>query len=53
MESGTLDTPVEYLCNIAHGQARYIGLIGDGEKEWDVMNWKERIERFVSDSDHQ
>jgi radical SAM protein with 4Fe4S-binding SPASM domain len=27
MEHGTLDTPVEYLCRIAHAQARYIGLL--------------------------
>jgi len=32
MEHGTLDTSVEYLCEIAHIQARYMGLIKDDEK---------------------
>jgi radical SAM protein with 4Fe4S-binding SPASM domain len=42
-EHGTLDTPVEYLCEIAHAQARYLGLLGKDEKAWDVLDWKERI----------
>jgi sulfatase maturation enzyme AslB (radical SAM superfamily) len=29
MEHGTLDTPVEYLCSVAHAQARHLGLITD------------------------
>lgn len=45
-EHGTLDTPVEYLCEIAHAQARYLGLIKDNEKAWEVDNWKERISSF-------
>ncbi len=43
MEHGTLDTPVEYLCEVAHEQARYLGLIEDGENAWEVKDWKERI----------
>jgi radical SAM protein with 4Fe4S-binding SPASM domain len=46
MEHGTLDTPVEYLCGIAHAHARYLGLIKDNEKAWEVDNWKERIRSF-------
>jgi radical SAM protein with 4Fe4S-binding SPASM domain len=43
IEHGTLDTPVEYLCEIAHEQARYLGLIEDGENAWEVKDWKERV----------
>ncbi len=35
-EHGTLDTPVEYLCDIAHVQARWLGWLKDGEKAWEV-----------------
>lgn len=48
MESGTLDTPVEYLCDVAHAQARYLGLIGEHEKAWEVTDGKERGERFAA-----
>ncbi len=41
-EHGTLDTPVEYLCEIAHAQALYLGLLQPGEKAWEVNNWQER-----------
>lgn len=43
MEHGTLDTPVEYLCDVAHAQAKYLGLIKEREKAWKVENWKERL----------
>ena len=46
MEHGTLDTPVEYLCGIAHAQACYLGLIKDNEKAWEVAHWEERISSF-------
>ncbi len=46
MEHGTLDTPVEYLCEVAHGQARYLGLITMNENAWEVTGWRERIEGF-------
>lgn len=42
-EHGTLDTPVDYFCEIAHTEARAIGLLGKDEKAWEVMDWKERI----------
>ena len=34
MEHGVLDKPVEYLCEIAHLQAGYLGILKDGEKGW-------------------
>lgn len=46
MEHGTLDTPVEYLCDVAHAQARYLGLIKKNENAWHVLNWQERIDLF-------
>ena len=46
-EHGTLDTPVEYLCQVAHAQARYLGLLAEGEWAWEVLDWRERIERLV------
>ena len=47
MEHGTLDTPVEYLCAVAHAQARFLGLLNDNENSWDVENGKERVGRFA------
>lgn len=47
MEHGTLDTPVEYYCQIAHVQARYLGLVKDGEPAWEVKDWKERVRKFT------
>jgi hypothetical protein len=46
MEHGTLDTPVEYLCRIAHAQARFLGLLNEGENAWEVTDWRERLVRF-------
>lgn len=43
-EHGTLDTPVEYFCRVAHAQARFLGLITEREQAWDVRNSKERIQ---------
>ncbi len=42
-EHGTLDTPVEYLCQTAHAQARLLGLLAQGEQAWEVSDWKARI----------
>ncbi|NMW21537.1 MAG: radical SAM protein [Chlorobiaceae bacterium] len=47
MEYGTLDRPVEYLCEVAHAQARFLGLLGDEESAWEVEGWKERVAGFV------
>jgi len=46
VEHGTLDTPVEYLCEIAHTQARFLGLLKEGEKAWEVEDWRKRIRSF-------
>jgi len=50
MENGTLDTPVEYLCDVAHAQARYLGLIGEYENAWEITDGRERVERFAARS---
>jgi radical SAM protein with 4Fe4S-binding SPASM domain len=50
MEHGSLDTPIEYHCQIAHLQARFLGLIKDDEKAWEVEDWRGRIKEFVGDS---
>lgn len=42
-EHGTLDTPVEYLCEVAHAQARWLGLLRDGERAWEVEDGRERV----------
>lgn len=47
-EHGTLDTPVDYFCGIAHAQAEAIGLLEAGEKAWDVRDWPARLERLAS-----
>jgi len=47
MEYGTLDTPVEYLCEVTHAQARFLNLIEENEMAWNVKNWKERLKRFT------
>lgn len=45
-EHGTLDTPVEYFCELAHVQALWLGLLVKDEKAWRVKDWKERIKRL-------
>ena len=34
MEHGTLDTPVEYLCRLAHGRAYELGILHSDEQGW-------------------
>ena len=46
MEHGTLDTPVDYLCRVAHAQARDLGLLKNGEKAWEVEDWMDRVNAF-------
>ncbi|NQT16237.1 MAG: hypothetical protein HQ582_25995 [Planctomycetes bacterium] len=48
-EHGTLDTPVEYLCEVAHAQARFLGLLEEDENAWDVEDWRERIEAMTEE----
>lgn len=43
MEHGTLDTPVEYFCQVAHAQARFLGLLQQGERAWEVQDWQARL----------
>lgn len=43
MEHGTLDTPVEYFCEVAHTQARALGWLGEAERAWEVANWEDRL----------
>ncbi len=45
-EHGTLDTPVEYLCEVAHAQARKLGLLGEDEKSWEVTDGQARVARL-------
>ena len=47
MEHGTLDTPVDYLCQVAHAQARYVGLLEQDELAWEVRDWRQRVTGFV------
>ncbi|MFA4992266.1 MAG: radical SAM protein [Candidatus Omnitrophota bacterium] len=47
MEHGTLDTPVEYFCGVAHAQARFFGLLKERENAWEVRDWEERLDSFV------
>jgi len=42
-EHGTLDTPVEYLCQVAHAQARWLGWLGQNERGWEVGEWRQRV----------
>jgi radical SAM protein with 4Fe4S-binding SPASM domain len=45
-EHGTLDTPVEYLCEIAHAQGRQLGLLEEEERAWKIEDWRERIRDY-------
>jgi MoaA/NifB/PqqE/SkfB family radical SAM enzyme len=45
-EHGTLDTPVEYFCELTHAQGRYLGLLKSGEVAWEVKDWPGRVEEF-------
>ena len=35
-ENGTLDTPVEYLCSVAHAQARWLGWLAPDAYAWEA-----------------
>jgi radical SAM protein with 4Fe4S-binding SPASM domain len=45
-EHGTLDTPVEYLCEIAHALALDLGLLAENERGWEVTDWRERTAKM-------
>ena len=42
-ENGTLDEPVEYLCDIAHSEAVNLGILYKGEKAWNIVDWTSRV----------
>ncbi|MEN6559327.1 MAG: radical SAM protein [Acidobacteriota bacterium] len=44
-EHGTLDTPVEYFCDVAHAQAVAAGLLERGKKAWTVSDGAARAAR--------
>ncbi len=48
-EHGTLDTPVEYLCQVAHSQARWLGWLDKNERAWEVVEWRERVKSLSLD----
>jgi len=45
-EHGVLDAPVEHLCEAAHYQARFLGLLKNNEMGWEIKNRKKRINEF-------
>ena len=48
IEHGALDTPVEYLCEVAHEQAAFLGWLGEDEHGWEVAAWRERVQGVKS-----
>jgi radical SAM protein with 4Fe4S-binding SPASM domain len=42
-EHGTLDTPVEYFCQVTHAQARFLELLREGEQAWEIRDSEKRI----------
>lgn len=44
-EHGTLDTPVEYLCEVAHAKARWLGWLDSAETGWMPIHWKDRVRK--------
>lgn len=46
MEDGTLDSPVDYWCDLARKQGEYLGLLDKGEPPWDVKDGKRRLGKF-------
>jgi len=43
MEHGTLDTPVDFQCKVAHAHARKLGLLSEEENGWEVSEWQSRL----------
>ena len=52
-EYGTLDTPVEYLCQVAHAQARNLELLSEGERAWEIIDWQERVNWAVQKANNK
>ena len=53
MEHGDLETPVEYLCQVAHAQALDLGLVNENENAWELEPdvWRVRVTRFTTTAD--
>lgn len=51
-EHGELDKPVSYLCEVAHEQARHLGLLGKDEFSWQVSDWRRRLDDFVKSTEN-
>ncbi len=45
-EHGALDRRVDYLCDVAHAQARDLGLLKAGERAWEVKDAAGRVDDF-------
>jgi len=52
-ENGTFDSPVEYLCRVAHREALDLGLLTGDEKGWEVTDWKDRIKKLEEKGDER
>jgi len=48
-EHGDLDTPVNYLCQVAHKKANFLNLLFAGEKSWELPPevWQARLKAFI------
>ncbi len=47
-EHGVLDKPVSFLCQLAHAQAEYWGVVQEGEKAWEIEDWDGRINKLMN-----
>jgi radical SAM protein with 4Fe4S-binding SPASM domain len=47
IEHGSLDQPVDYLCQVAHEQAAYLGILTKNEKSWEVTDWRGKMKRLT------
>jgi MoaA/NifB/PqqE/SkfB family radical SAM enzyme len=52
IEHGALDVPVAHLCEVAHAEARALGLLGEQEWGWEVEDWRKRVLRFSQEKHH-
>ena len=50
MEHGSLDTPVDYLCQVTHAIAIDVGILQEGEQAWEIKDWMERVKAFAEKS---
>ncbi len=44
---GTLDTPVDYFCDVAHVHAKHAGLLKGEERAWEIEDWAGRIRQLA------